>query len=134
MQVFLLISMSFGLGPLAFLLSDPKQQKDLCSLSEFPLDVYLCLPATGWGDKTNIKTGEKNLFLCLQKCGTAIPIYSKLKLATSASFSVLHLEDSESSILYKEKISIPFEIWKYKVLTVGHSRWVRAKAKTLLQV
>lgn len=59
MQVFLLISMSFGLGPLAFLLSDPKQQKDLCSLSEFPLDVYLCLPATGWGDNTNIKTGEK---------------------------------------------------------------------------
>lgn len=62
----LFISMSFGLGPLALLLSDPKQQKDLCCLSEFPHDASLCLPATGWGDKYTISS-KKMFFLCLQK-------------------------------------------------------------------
>lgn len=48
-------------------------------------------------------------------------INAKDKLDSSASFSLLHLEDNESSSLYKEKIPTPFDIWKYEVLIVGLS-------------
>lgn len=126
--------MSFGLDPLALLLSDSKQQKDL-HFSQFPLNFSLCLPATEWGGKTNIKTEVNQLLLSLQKCRTwDNRTYLCQRNVSSASFFLLHLEDNESSSLYKEKIASSFKIWKYKVLIVSHSGWVRVEVKTLSQV
>lgn len=135
MQVFISISMSFGLGPLPLLLSDSKQQKDL-HCSKFPLNFSLYLPAKGWGGKTKIKPGVKQLLLCLQKCKMwdSSTYNAKDKLDSSASFSLLPLEDNESSSLCKEKIPTPFGIRKFKVIIVGHSGWVTPEAKTLSQL
>lgn len=90
MQAFLLISMSFGLGPSAPRQSEEKQEKHLHSVSAFPLGVSLYQLVTGRGEKSTIKTGLKNHF-CTHgntKRRTAVPIYSKEK--PSLSFSALH--------------------------------------------
>lgn len=51
MQVFLSISMSFGSGPLALLLSDPKQQKIYVFLNFLSIFYNVCLQQGDGKDK-----------------------------------------------------------------------------------